>query len=319
MATQKMVGNVGSTLGTVIIGGGRGFIGAALTRTLRLKGYNVIIVSRQPAPYAITWSKVEKDGLPECFAVVNVAGQNVLDFTRRWTPGFQQNVWASRVNTNKALSQAINKMSKQPEVFVTVSGVGYYKPSLTEEYTEDSQGGNFDYFSRLCTDWENAAKLSGTTTRRVTIRSGVVLGRQGGMIKQIFLPFYIGTGGPIGDGKQYFPWIHLQDTVGIFIHAIENKNVSGILNGVAPHLITNGEFTKAFARALGRPAFIPLPVAILNILFSNERAKMMTEGQKVIPKRTLASGFKYKYPNINEACKEFGHLMYKDSLSVDIQ
>ena len=140
------------------------------------------------------------------------------------------------------------------------------------------------------------------------IISGVVLGRNGGMIQQIFLPFYIGTGGPVGSGKQYMPWIHLKDMANLFLFAIQNKDVSGIVNGVAPETITNGQFTKAFASSLWRPAFIPLPTFALNLLFSEERAKIMTEGQKVIPKKALNYGFKYEYPNIESATKEFARL-----------
>lgn len=300
-----------SQLGTVVLGGGSGFVGKAVARKLKKHGYKVVIISRKPGVSSMTWSDLQKDGLPPCVAVFSVAGQNVLDPTRRWTPGFKQNVWASRVNTTKALARIIDSMEHPPKVFVTMSGVGYYKPSETEEYTEDSAGGDFDFLSNLCTDWEAAGKLENSKTRHVIIRSGIVLGRRGGMIQQLFLPFYLGLGGPVGSGKQFMPWIHIEDLVGLFIHAIENENVKGILNGVAPHVVTNGEFSKAFGRALWRPVLIPLPAAVVNLLFGAERAKMMVEGQKVIPKRTLESGFRFKFTNITSACKEFSRLFYR--------
>ena len=143
---------------------------------------------------------------------------------------------------------------------------------------------------------------------------GVVLGRRGGMIEQLYWPFFFGLGGPVASGQQYLPWIHLHDIVRLFLFAIENKPVEGVLNGVAPNIITSSQFAKAFGRSLWRPAFLPLPEFAANILLGNERAKMLTCGQKVIPKRTLELGFSYNYPTISEACKEFSPLVYIDDM-----
>ncbi|XP_063236057.1 epimerase family protein SDR39U1 [Bacillus rossius redtenbacheri] len=290
-------------INTVLIGGGSGFIGSALTNLLRAKGYDVIVVSRMPGPQRISWNDLAESRLPQnVTAVVNLAGQNVLDPTRRWTPGFQQNVWASRVNTTASLAQAIVKAASKPKVFITISGVGIYKPSSSEEYDEDSDLTAFDFLSRLCHKWEEGGQLpAGTGVRQVTVRSGVVLGKYGGMIRQLYVPFYMGLGGPIASGKQFLPWIHIDDMANLLAFAIENDKVQGVLNGVAPQVVTNKEFTDAFAKALWRPAFIPLPEFAVKLAFGEERAKMMTEGQKVIPKRTLEYGFKYEYPDINSA------------------
>ncbi|XP_028050747.1 epimerase family protein SDR39U1 isoform X2 [Monomorium pharaonis] len=246
---------------------------------------------------------MERYGLPEnTSAVINVAGQNVLDPRQRWSPGFKQNVRNSRVKTTKALADAIQ--NTKATVFATISGVAYYKPN-DDVYTEESKCEAYDFLSRLSHDWEEAARLpKDSNIRQVTIRSGVVLGRNGGMIKQIYLPFFFGLGGPIGSGNQYMPWIHITDLVGMFIFALKSSNVHGILNGVAPQLITNKEFTKAFAAALRRPAFIPLPSFFLEILFNKERATIMLEGQKVVPKRVMELGFQYQYPDIEKACKQ---------------
>ncbi|XP_042219738.1 epimerase family protein SDR39U1-like isoform X3 [Homarus americanus] len=252
-------------LGTVVVGGGTGFIGTALCNSLRHRGYDVLAVSRKPGPYRITWSDFSNKGLPDSTtAVVSLAGQNVLDPVRRWTEGFKQNVWASRVNTTKYLAEAIQHSSTKPKVFVSASGVG------------------------------------------------VVLGRQGGMVQQLILPFYMGFGGPVGSGNQSMPWIHIQDIVGLFIHAIEKENVIGIVNGVAPQIITNREFATAFGKALRRPSFVPLPTFAVNLLFNEERGKIMTEGQKVTPKKALETGYSFKYPNITSAAKEFSKLIYAD-------
>nr|CAH7713263.1 unnamed protein product [Callosobruchus chinensis] len=295
-----------SSPGNVLIGGGTGFIGSALRNVLRGKGYGITVISRMPGPSRISWNDLNQKGLPkDTTAVVNLAGQNVMDFTRRWTAGFKQNVYNSRVNTTAALAKAIDDASVKPSVFVTISGVGAYKPDPKKEYTEESPCGNFDFFSKLCKDWESAAKLSKEKCRVVTIRSGVVLGRDGGMIKQLYLPFYLGLGGPIGMGDQFMPWIHIDDLTSLIVYAIENPKVEGVLNGVAPTPCTNKEFSSAFGKALHRPAFIPVPSFVFDILLNKERAVMVTEGQKVIPKKTLSTGFNYKYPNIETACRSF--------------
>ncbi|GFY51191.1 hypothetical protein TNIN_406901 [Trichonephila inaurata madagascariensis] len=201
-----------------------------------------------------------------------------------WTPGFQQNVYASRINTTQMLVNEIQKMNEPPKVFGVISGVGYYKPSETETYTEESVGGgNHDFFTKLAADWEEASTLPPTSrVRRFIVRSGVVIGRSGGMINQLYLPFYFGLGGPIGSGNQPMPWIHIEDIAGIFVHGIQSENVHGVLNGVSPQIITNKEFTKALARAMWRPAFFPLPAFVLKLAFGDERASMMLEGQKVV-------------------------------------
>ncbi|GIY00124.1 hypothetical protein CDAR_501551 [Caerostris darwini] len=306
------------TLGTVVIGGGSGFIGRAIGRKLKNIGYEVLTISRQPGLYAMTWNDLTDNGLPKsCVAVINVAGQNVLDVTRRWTPGFQQNVYASRINTTKLLAEEIQKMTNPPKVFGVISGVGYYKASETENYTEDSPGGgNHDFFTKLTTEWEAASTMPvDSKIRRFIVRSGVVLGRSGGMINQLYLPFYFGLGGPIGTGKQYFPWIHIEDMAGIFVHGIRSENMEGIYNGVSPQIITNKEFTKALARAMWRPAFIPLPPFALELAFGKERANMMLEGLKVTPKRTLESGYKFEYPDIKSACKQCAYLFIDHDMS----
>lgn len=294
-------------MNTVLVGGGRGFIGSHLCKSLCNKQFNVKIISRMPGPNHLTWHDIEQCGLPaRTTAVVNVAGQNVLDPTKRWTAGFKQNVWNSRVRTTATLTKAIIDATDKPKAYVTISGVGVYKPSPFKEYVEDDITEEFDFFSKLGIEWERAAKLpeSLSQCRQVTVRSGVVLGKDGGMIKQLYLPFFLGLGGPVGSGSQYLPWIHIEDLARLIVFAIETEGVDGILNGVAPQTITNKEFTDTFAKVLWRPAVLPLPESVLNTIFNKERAKLLTEGQKVLPKRTQAMGFNYIYPDIKSACEE---------------
>lgn len=229
-----------------IVGGGTGFIGSHLCNLLRSKGYTITIISRMPGPQRISWQELRSAGLPEdTTTVVNLAGQNVLDLKQRWNAGFKQNIWNSRVNTTETLAKAITNAKKRPKVFLTISGVGIYKPSKKDEYTEESTIVEYDFLSKLCCEWEKAAKLpSDLNVRQVTVRSGVVLAKDGGMIKQLYLPFYLGLGGPIMPGDQYLPWIHMSDLTRLIMFAIENDEISGILNGVAPNTITNRDFSN---------------------------------------------------------------------------
>jgi len=306
----------------VLVGGGTGFIGTELCKSLKRKGYLPVIVSRNPGEAKITYKELEKKGIPKnTKAIVNLAGENVLNFFKSWDILFKGEVYNSRIHTAMAFRDAIRESAPEnrPEVFVQITGIGYFPPRNDDFiYDEDTQlqlaPKDRDWFSLLVEDWEAAAYLSPSYgVRNVFIRPGVVLGRNGGMIQQIFLPFYFGGGGRMGSGTQNMPWIHVKDLSGIIVHAIENEKVEGVLNGVAPEIITNQEFVKSFASALNRPSFFPLPDFVWNTVFGEERATMITKGQKVTPKRTLESGYQYRFPTISQACGEFSKLFYEDS------
>lgn len=276
-----------------------------MVEALKRKGHEVTIISRTQAPGKITWSEISKSPLPECEAVVNLAGENILNPLKRWNEGFLQKLRDSRIETTKTLARKISEASNPPKVFVSSSAVGYYPPSDTKEYTEDSPPSSADALTTLCADWENSAKLpDGCETRLVTLRIGVVLGRGGGVIQQTIWPFWLGLGGILGSGKQYFPWIHLDDMTGIIFHALENDHVTGVLNAVAPQVVTNESYTKEYAGALWRPAIFPTPSFAINFIFGQDRGKILLEGQKVIPKRTLETGYKFHYPELKQALAE---------------
>ncbi|NWH80570.1 D39U1 protein, partial [Piaya cayana] len=287
-------------------GGGSGFVGSALTQLLRSRGHGVTLVSQQGGQDRITWEELSRSGLPLCDAVVNLAGENVLNPFRRWDDAFCREVFNSRIETTKTLAKAIAEAQQPPRAWVLVTGVGYYRPSPTAEYTEDSSGGDFDFFSRLVSSWEAAALIPGSPTRGVVVRSGVVLGRGGGAISQMIWPFRLGLGGPLGSGLQPFPWIHIQDLAGIVCHALESESLRGILNGVSPssNATSNGTFAQELAAALGRPALLPVPAWAVRAVFGAERASMLLEGQRVVPKRTLESGYKFLFPELSGALKD---------------
>ena len=271
------------------------------------------------------------DGLPSnTVAVINCCGQNVLDPFRRWNQGFKTAVYDSRVKTNQALARAISESPDPPSCFLHMSGVGYYPPG-DAGFTETSAGGEHDWLATLVQDWEAAAQLdSSSPTRVVSLRSvslvsavtpvsliiisrsGVVLGRRGGMIQQTLIPFLLGLGGRIGSGQQIMPWVHVKDVAGIMAHCVHNNQCSGVYNAVAPQLVTNSQFTQAYASALSRPAFIPLPGFIMQLIFGSERANMVLQSQAVIPQRTLESGYEFRFGDIKSAAEEFAHWDYID-------
>ncbi|XP_060553525.1 epimerase family protein SDR39U1-like [Ruditapes philippinarum] len=292
---------------TVLIGGGRGFVGKHLTKVLKNNGYDVTIISRQAAKGQITWSEVERNGLPnDCKAVVNVAGENILNMLKRYSDKkYVDEIWKSRVGTSKILANAIKEAEKKPESFVTMSGVGIYPPSKTAEYTEAVTEPGNDWLGKLALEWERAGDLpDNVPTRRVIIRSGVILGKDGGMIEMLRPVFKLFGGQKIGSGQQWLPWIHVDDMAELITYAIKTDSVSGVLNGVAPDLVKNAEFTQAFAAACRRPAFGFVPEFYMKFAFGPERAMVVLQGQKVKPSRTLESGFTYKYATIQDACKE---------------
>lgn len=294
----------------VLIGGASGFIGKHLSRLLMSKGHTVTGISRSPGPNKITWIELYENGLPEnTDAVVNLAGQNLMSFTR-WNQTFEEQLRASRIDTTKQLADIISKTHPPPKVFVSASAVGFYPPSETAKYTEDSEGGSGDFLATLSRDWEAAAKLSeASDCRNVIVRIGLALGRDGGTVQSMIVPFWFGLGGRIGSGKQWFPWIHVDDVAGIFAHAIESDQVTGVLNAVAPEESTNADFTAAFAAALWRPALFPVPGFVMHTALGDVRAKAILEGQRVAPKRTLEIGYKFIYPDLKSACKEFAHIL----------
>lgn len=296
----------------VLVGGGSGFVGRELNRLLRDKGHEVTVISRQPGPGRITWNELESNGLPPCEGAVNLAGENLMNPLRWWNESYKKDLFSSRIDTTKALSQAIAASPTPPRSWVLVSGVACYKPSLTAQYTEDSEWTPFDLLSKLVKEWEASALLpedTAKTTRQVVIRPGAVLGRDGGAMKQMMLPFWLGLGGTLGSGRQPFPWIHVSDLAGIIAHSLETatdapRSSPQVLNGVAPALNTNYEFTKELGRVLRRPTVFPVPGFVMNTLLGSERAVVLTQGQKVIPERTLESGFQYKYPDLTSALKQ---------------
>jgi uncharacterized protein len=314
----------------VIIGGGSGFIGTALTKALRERGDRVTLISRSSGQNRITWDELEKNGLPECDAVVNLAGQHILNLGRRWNDSYRDEVLSSRIKTTKTLVNAINESPKPPEVFISTAGKCFYgtreldSAEAIPELDEDSAPMGMDFPAELVAQWEAAAAgVDASRVRHVKLRIGVVLGhverkshigklwrigRARGFLPIIRLPFCLGIGAGIGSGKQMFPWVHIDDMVGVLLHLIDHRETSGRYNAVSPGIVDNAGFTKAFAAKLGRPVVWSVPEWLVRFVVGDERSSILLRGQLVRPKRTLEAGYVFQYPDIDKA---LSHLVQK--------
>jgi uncharacterized protein (TIGR01777 family) len=230
--------------------------------------------------------------------VVNLAGEPILG--GRWTPARRQVLRESRVQQTDLLVRAIQAARRRPRVLVSGSAVGYYGDRADERLTEQSKRGG-DFLAELCQEWEQAARHAEPFgVRVVTLRTGVVLGRDGGALRQMLPPFRIGAGGPIGSGRQYMPWIHLHDLVAIIAVALVDDRYHGPVNGVAPQETTGRDFARALGAALHRPAVLPVPGIALHLLFG-EAAVVLIGSQRVEPAALLERGFRYAFPTIEAA------------------
>jgi hypothetical protein len=286
------------------IAGGTGLLGAALARALRAAGHAVSILTRTPrTPHDVAWDPDAPGGdwrtvVAGADAVVNLAGESIAG--RRWTAARKQAILDSRLRATRALASAIAE-STQPPVFVSGSAVGIYGPRGDEPITEDAAPGS-DFLAEVCIAWEREANAVAATTRVVLLRTGVVLAREGGALPQMALPFTFFAGGPIGSGRQYVPWIHIDDWVAMTMWAARSKAVSGPLNVTAPNPVRNRELANALGHALHRPSIMPAPVTAIRVALG-EMADAVVNGQRVLPAKAQALGFEFRYPTIDAALR----------------
>ncbi|MEM9044584.1 MAG: TIGR01777 family oxidoreductase [Pseudomonadota bacterium] len=316
----------------ILIGGGTGFIGTAIARRLRARGDRVTLISRKPGRDRITWTDLARDGLPECDAVINLAGKHILDPTRRWCERYRDEVIQSRVQTTRMLVDAINAASVPPEVFVSTAGkcrygIGRRQESFRyKDLDEDSEPVGIDFPAELVGIWERAADHIDTSrVRHARLRIGLVLGavrREGllgrlwrigkseGFLPLIRLPFCLGVGAILGNGRQPFPWIHIDDMAGIALHVLDTPSAQGTYNCVAPGIVSSAEFTNAFAKQLRRPVVWRAPQSLIVWLVGEERASILLEGQQVRPRRTLEVGYRFSYPSIGPALDDLVQITF---------
>lgn len=291
----------------VLITGGTGFVGTYLTDYLISKGHKVRILTRNPGKYQALQSenrlyiRIRDDLKPEIEksdVVINLAGENLFD--QRWTDTVKKKIMQSRVGITGSLARGIQEADKKPVVMISASGSDYYGDQGDEIITEESPPGS-GFLTEVCLAWENAAKPVVDEGVRLAIpRLGIVLEKDGGALEKMLTPFRLFAGGPLGDGRQYLPWIHMQDVVRCIEFVIENDRAEGAFNLSSPDPVTMSRFASAVGSALGRPSWIPVPGFALNLVLG-EASNAVLASHRIIPEKLQEWGFTFEYPGIEPA------------------
>jgi hypothetical protein len=272
----------------------------------------VVVFSRSPqtarravpgAAEYVEWDYSSLQGswvgaLSGAYGVIHLAGASL--FGSRWSESYKKKLYDSRIESTRALVQAMEHMETRPRVFVSGSAVGYYGHRGDTVLDEDATPGD-DFLAQLCVDWEREAlRAEELGIRTVLLRTGIVLDNSGGALAQLKIPFQLFVGGPVLPGTQWLSWVHIDDEVGLIRLALENENVRGPLNATAPNPQTNADFSSTLGRVLGTPSWLPVPGFALHLLIG-EFAEHLTHGQRVLPARAQDYGYKFRYPTADEA------------------
>lgn len=297
----------------VLVTGASGRIGKALCGELLKRGDEVVGLTRDPDKAAaaqpqMTWHAWEptlerptEAAFEGVDAVVNLVGEKI---NQRWSDDAKRKIMDSRKVATHNLVGTMEGLAAKPKVLVSQSAVGYYGNRGDEVLDESSAPGEgFD--ASVCVEWEKAAhEIDRAGVRLAIVRTGQVMETGGGILGELLLPFKLGLGGPLAGGKQWVPWIHLSDEVGILIWALDTESVTGVVNGTAPNPVTNKEWSKALGKALGRPAVLPIPGIAVEVKFGREFGKVAQGGQRVLPKRTEELGYAFRFPMIDGALRD---------------
>jgi uncharacterized protein (TIGR01777 family) len=293
----------------ILISGGSGFIGSALTRSLLEDGHKVWIMTRNPArtrlpegAQPVRWDGRTSQGWIGIFsqmdAVINLAGETIGKWP--WTEKRKKLIHDSRMETGRAISDAFQKADKRPPVLIQASGIGYYGPCGSETVAEDSPVGN-DFMASVAASWEASTRIVDTLgVRRVIIRSALVLNAQKGVLPLMALPIRLGFGGRLGNGKQGVSWIHIDDEVRAIRYLLENDKARGAFNLSAPNPVSNADFNRTLAQVLSRPYWLPVPAFALKLALGG-MSTLLLDGQYVIPQRLVNLGFIFRFETVGEA------------------
>lgn len=304
----------------ILITGATGFVGGYLIKELVKNDHSVKVLTRNAKKYAesteknvqyFSWNPeteiapkeafIAADGSKDVDVVINLMGENISN--RRWSTAQKKKIFNSRVLGTNNLVEAINTYLSSPlDLFISTSAIGIYEANTPEILNEDGISGK-GFLANVCQEWEASALNIKQSKRTLITRVGVVFGNNGGALQKLLPIFKLGGGGPIGNGKQTMSWIHVKDLVNIYIKAIEDERYKGIVNAVSPKPVSNSEFTKAFGRAVGRPAFFPVPPFMLRIIFG-EMASIILDSQIVHPKALNDLGHQFLFTDVSDAMNE---------------
>ena len=292
---------------SILIAGGSGFLGRNLREALEARGYFVHVLSRRSGgdPSSLTWSPDGTPGdlpskLSGVHTVINLAGEGIAD--RRWSTARKEAIRQSRVLATRTLVSAMAACKTPPRVFISSSAVGYYGPHGDEPVTESAMPGT-DFLAQVCVEWEQEARAAESeSTRVVLLRTGLPLGIDGGALAKLLLPFKLGVGGPLGSGQQFMPWIHVDDWCALVVWLIEHEQAIGAFNATAPEPVTNRVFGQTLARVLHRPAVVPTPAFVLQLVLG-ELATALLTGQRAVPAHAEQLGFRFTYRSLEPALR----------------
>jgi uncharacterized protein (TIGR01777 family) len=292
----------------VLVTGSRGFIGSALVPALSRAGHHVVrlVRGRSTGSDELGWDPeagtIDTAGLEGIGGVVHLAGAGIGD--KRWTDARKHLILESRTQGTDLLARELAGLTHPPSVLVSASAVGYYGDRGDEPLDEQSPPGS-DFVAGVCVQWEAAtAPAADGGVRVATIRSGVVLGREGGVLPRMLFPFRLGLGGRIASGRQYMSWVSIDDEVGAILHVLVDDRLAGPVNLTGPKPVTNVEFTKTLGRVVNRPTTIPTPLLPLRARYGSELVRhLLVEGQRVLPKRLEETGYQFAHPTLEEALR----------------
>jgi uncharacterized protein (TIGR01777 family) len=304
-----------------LITGGTGFLGRALTASLSKDGHQVIILSRQPNRRSgfdanvqvMPWDARSAEGWGHLVngvdVILNLAGESIAGtgiIPSRWSKERKERILESRVQAGRAIVQAVEAATQKPRLLIQASAVGYYGPGDDTEITEDSPAGN-DFLANVCTQWEaSTQRIEKLGVRRVILRTGLVLSPHDSVLPRLMLPFKFFAGGQLGSGKQWYPWIHIDDEIRAIRFLIESQQADGAFNLTAPHPLTNKELSRVLGRVMGRPAVMPAPAFVLRLALG-EMATIVLDGQRAVPSRLSKLGFQFNFPDAEAALRDLLH------------
>jgi uncharacterized protein (TIGR01777 family) len=295
----------------ILITGGSGLVGKDLTKRLILEGHEVRILSRYPKStdriksffWNVEKQEIDEKAFEDVEHIVHLAGSGIAD--KRWTIERKKDIIDSRVNSMKLITDTVKRKKIQLKSFVGASAIGIYGMTTSEKIFSETDSGADDFLSSSCTQWENSYKeIQSFSEKTCIIRIGVVLSKDGGVLKRLLPLFQLGLGSAVGSGKQYMPWIFIDDLVAVFYEALFNQKFSGIYNAVSSEHITNQQFSKHLAKNLSKPFFLPnVPAFLLKLLFG-EMANVLLEGSRVSNQKLIYEGFEFKYSTLSDALKK---------------
>ena len=293
-----------------LITGATGFIGSKLCQELLSDGHRIVALTRQKNKISAHENlKYINDLDEENFnfdVVINLAGATISEY---WTKKKQQEIRESRLDITQKIVEKIIKSENPLKLFISGSAIGFYGTSNSIIFSENSQATKQNLFSqKLCKDWEEIALKAQDKSRVVLLRTGVVIGEGGGIIKKLSIPFKMGLGGNIGDGNQIMSWIHLQDVMGILNLIMNNSSIVGAMNLVAPNACSNAEFSQKLAKKFSRPRFFHMPKIIAQTLFGKMGEELLLSSQKIAPHKAIENGYDFKFSRIEEAIEELKNI-----------